>query len=645
MAIITIPPIGERTTDGDGVNTLTHRDHHHALGEGINQTSAHVHDVEQGLANYQKQLSNGGEVTYGLDPNNPETFLKARIETDESIDHIIRDDGQPSISIQEFKDDTTTKLADRYTKSEVDDLVDEKLDKDFAEPVNNQIMTEAGVTITSDGQAMTLDKSYINPINSATSQDTTPLPIASSSNVGLMPPSDVQAIQNHEGRLDVLEAGVPLNFLTDFNNAVDPSNPTQVEAQEAYESVSGKTGVALDGTVLMHSSKVFYFKWFATSNLWVMFSGGQGAVIAPPATNISTGTVTGSIKDGQIYVENDNTLSVNGWDEVKADISTATNNLTIVTGDLASHTSNTSNPHSVTKTQVGLSYVDNTSDADKPVSVAQSAAISTAQSTAISTAATALSGHTARADNPHSVTATQVGLGNLPNAVDNLPTSNSNNLVRSSGIGPGWVIGPSAATVSDWDPTTKTAALTFALDVSAFISNGMKGQFTDSNNAIHFFFFTEVTGISASIQAYDDIANGPVENILYSGAATPFGWPADFSPSSGEDITVIPVTFQNGHSGDLQTIREGNFISVLGSFKRGNNNNPTFGEVIALVPLYAGAVPVSPIQSFRGDGVVVNGVVLYSTQLRYFASSGVFNNLQTHYINYTIRIPKGVNLL
>ena len=35
---------------------------------------------------------------------------------------------------------------------------------------------------------------------------------------------------------------------------------------------------------------------------------------------------------------------------------------------IATHTSNTSNPHSVTKAQVGLGSVDNTSDADKPVS-------------------------------------------------------------------------------------------------------------------------------------------------------------------------------------------------------------------------------------------------------------------------------------
>jgi len=41
---------------------------------------------------------------------------------------------------------------------------------------------------------------------------------------------------------------------------------------------------------------------------------------------------------------------------------------------LLAHTTNYSNPHSVTKTQVGLSNVDNTSDVNKPVSTLQASA-------------------------------------------------------------------------------------------------------------------------------------------------------------------------------------------------------------------------------------------------------------------------------
>ena len=54
--------------------------------------------------------------------------------------------------------------------------------------------------------------------------------------------------------------------------------------------------------------------------------------------------------------------------------------------DLTSHTGSTSNPHSVTAAQVGLGNVDNTSDANKPVSTAQQTALDLkADATALTT--------------------------------------------------------------------------------------------------------------------------------------------------------------------------------------------------------------------------------------------------------------------
>lgn len=47
------------------------------------------------------------------------------------------------------------------------------------------------------------------------------------------------------------------------------------------------------------------------------------------------------------------------------------------------HTDDTANPHAVTKAQVGLGDCDNTSDADKPVSTAQQAALDAKQDAAV----------------------------------------------------------------------------------------------------------------------------------------------------------------------------------------------------------------------------------------------------------------------
>lgn len=74
------------------------------------------------------------------------------------------------------------------------------------------------------------------------------------------------------------------------------------------------------------------------------------------------------------------------------------------------HIANKSNPHGVTKAQVGLANVNNTSDADKPVSTAQATAIADAKA-AGTNAQTNLNTHIQNVSNPHNVTRDQLGMG------------------------------------------------------------------------------------------------------------------------------------------------------------------------------------------------------------------------------------------
>ena len=81
---------------------------------------------------------------------------------------------------------------------------------------------------------------------------------------------------------------------------------------------------------------------------------------------------------------------------------------------LETHISDKNNPHSVTKAQVGLGNVDNTADVNKPVSIAQQAAIDKVSSDLT----LALQTHTTNTNNPHQVTAAQIGLGLVNNTAD-----------------------------------------------------------------------------------------------------------------------------------------------------------------------------------------------------------------------------------
>ena len=83
---------------------------------------------------------------------------------------------------------------------------------------------------------------------------------------------------------------------------------------------------------------------------------------------------------------------------------------TTVNAKVDSHIGNKSNPHAVTKAQVGLGKVNNTSDADKPVSTAQATAIADAKA-AGTNAQTNLTTHIQNKSNPHGVTRDQLGMG------------------------------------------------------------------------------------------------------------------------------------------------------------------------------------------------------------------------------------------
>jgi len=119
---------------------------------------------------------------------------------------------------------------------------------------------------------------------------------------------------------------------------------------------------------------------------------------------------------------------------------TKSNLLKEVNTAITSHTSNTSNPHSVTKTQVGLGNVDNTSDLNKPISTATQSALDGKSSTSHNhdgVYAASAHNHTgtyepananiqsqiSSTSNPHSVTAAQAGAIATGGAYSDLSTA------------------------------------------------------------------------------------------------------------------------------------------------------------------------------------------------------------------------------
>lgn len=163
------------------------------------------------------------------------------------------------------------------------------------------------------------------------------------------------------------------------------------------------------------------------------------------ATKTTAGVMTAADKtnlDNTVQgLANEITNRTNAINALRTELKTYVDDLIADTGSdvtaletkVNNHIANKSNPHTVTKTQVGLGNVNNTSDADKPVSTAQAAAIADAKA-AGTAAQTSINSHAGRKDNPHTVTRAQLGLATTDQVVFAKTTAPSGFFKESSDV-------------------------------------------------------------------------------------------------------------------------------------------------------------------------------------------------------------------
>lgn len=125
---------------------------------------------------------------------------------------------------------------------------------------------------------------------------------------------------------------------------------------------------------------------------------------------------------------------------------------------VSAHNGNGANPHGVTKTQVGLSNVDNTSDTNKPVSTPQQAALDfKAPLVSPSFSGT-----------PTGITKAHVGLGNVDNTADaSKPVSTAQQTAINNALG----IGTARGVVAYAESTVTSGAIgspTVILNIPSF---------------------------------------------------------------------------------------------------------------------------------------------------------------------------------
>lgn len=266
-------------------------------------------------------------------------------------------------------------------------------------------------------------------------------------------------------------------------DAIEAEQEARIAKDNAHDTFnSSLPGIILTGFTLTHNSTNVR----ATLNNKNKSAEGktyEGAtdlirdILA--ATKTTAGVMTAADKtnlDNTVQgLANEITNRTNAINALRTELKTYVDDLIADTGSdvtaletkVNNHIANKSNPHTVTKTQVGLGNVNNTSDADKPVSTAQATAIADAKA-AGTTAQTSINSHAGRKDNPHTVTRAQLGLATTDQVVFAKTTA-------PSGF---WKESSDERLKSNIKPLTHTLEQICSIPTESFIMDGKEDEGT-----------------------------------------------------------------------------------------------------------------------------------------------------------------------
>lgn len=266
-------------------------------------------------------------------------------------------------------------------------------------------------------------------------------------------------------------------------DAIEAEQEARIAKDKAHDTFnSSLPGIILTGFTLTHNSTNVR----ATLNNKTKSAEGktyEGAtdlirdILA--ATKTTAGVMTAADKtnlDNTVQgLANEITNRTNAINALRTELKTYVDDLIADTGSdvtaletkVNNHITNKSNPHTVTKTQVGLGNVNNTSDADKPVSTAQATAIADAKA-AGTTAQTSINSHAGRKDNPHTVTRAQLGLATTDQVVFAKTTA-------PSGF---WKESSDERLKSNIKPLTHTLEQICSIPTESFIMDGKEDEGT-----------------------------------------------------------------------------------------------------------------------------------------------------------------------
>lgn len=211
------------------------------------------------------------------------------------------------------------------------------------ETVGPAVVIEGAIQPNSSTVCILLRKISVNTGN--TVDTTLALPVASEARHGIMPKEAYKNLTELTSRVSTLEGGQAKTYAIYMGEGPF----TQQDYQDAWELAAGAADGATppDGTKISNLTTNIDIQYFASQSAWI-----ERQTYIPLATHDSTGAVKGSNTNGKIAVEQDGSMSLNGYDAlvskgntntsaISAETTRATNSENSINQDLQSHKNNT----------------------------------------------------------------------------------------------------------------------------------------------------------------------------------------------------------------------------------------------------------------------------------------------------------------
>ena len=245
-------------------------------------------------------------------------ILDLRAKLDQCIQADVFNETEPEKIYYDLMDATKALIDNVQDVGSVRDALDQEIENRTAadnERINKATLPSAVVGIAGQNSAsqVAIKVSTRNTSTGVVSESTVVLPVSNISQHGVMPKESFATLIDLVNRVGVLEGGVIIYAVHLGTGPV-----SQAQYQLAWEQASGKEHgtVPIDGTSLLNLDNNLTITYFSNQapNQWTE----RGTTIG-----IANESVAGIVKSttstaGKVMVENDGTMSVNGWDAVES---------------------------------------------------------------------------------------------------------------------------------------------------------------------------------------------------------------------------------------------------------------------------------------------------------------------------------------